>query len=173
MLRNYLRATGKDRMALNLLIYRYKTLSNITTDLSRCGMGLGIDPDLLSLTVTEPQADKDSKLGQLHHSERRERACVFCQDPFGERLCRHRGNAQLDGDERTDKCAKCRLRFSIKVALKGQTSIVIAHRLSTVLRADQILVVQDGRIVERGVHADLLASGHLYSELYHRQFSAA
>jgi ATP-binding cassette subfamily B protein len=72
-----------------------------------------------------------------------------------------------------DSESEAAIQKAFEIALKGQTSIVIAHRLSTVLKADQILVVQDGRIVERGVHADLLASGHLYSELYHRQFSAA
>jgi ATP-binding cassette subfamily B protein len=72
-----------------------------------------------------------------------------------------------------DSESEAAIQKAFEIALKGQTSIVIAHRLSTVLKADQILVVQDGRIVERGVHADLLANGHLYSELYHRQFSAA
>ncbi|HLM63772.1 MAG TPA: ABC transporter ATP-binding protein [Acidimicrobiales bacterium] len=52
-------------------------------------------------------------------------------------------------------------------ALAGRTSLVIAHRLSTITAADQILVVEDGRIVERGHHADLLAAGGLYADLYH------
>jgi ATP-binding cassette subfamily B protein len=72
-----------------------------------------------------------------------------------------------------DSESEAAIQKAFEIALKGQTSIVIAHRLSTVLKADQILVVQGGRIVERGVHADLLASGHLYSELYLRQFSSA
>jgi ATP-binding cassette subfamily B protein/subfamily B ATP-binding cassette protein MsbA len=54
--------------------------------------------------------------------------------------------------------------------LAGRTSVVIAHRLSTVRNADQILVIEDGRIVERGTHASLLAAGGLYADLYHRQF---
>jgi ATP-binding cassette subfamily B protein/subfamily B ATP-binding cassette protein MsbA len=53
--------------------------------------------------------------------------------------------------------------------LAGRTSVVIAHRLSTIRRADQILVIEGGRIRERGTHADLLARGGLYAELYTRQ----
>lgn len=54
--------------------------------------------------------------------------------------------------------------------LKSRTSFVIAHRLSTVRNADQVLVIDEGRIVERGTHAELLARGGLYADLYHRQF---
>src|SRR5882757_3003610 len=57
------------------------------------------------------------------------------------------------------------------VALSGRTAIVIAHRLSTVRAADEILVVEDGRIIERGPHRTLLAAGGRYAELYHTQFS--
>jgi ATP-binding cassette, subfamily B, bacterial len=56
-------------------------------------------------------------------------------------------------------------------ALAGRTAIVIAHRLSTVRGADQILVVDDGRIVQRGRHHELLAEGGLYADLYHTQFA--
>jgi ATP-binding cassette subfamily B protein len=55
-------------------------------------------------------------------------------------------------------------------ALAGRTSLVIAHRLSTVRNADLILVVEDGRIVQRGTHAGLLAQGGLYAHLYRTQF---
>jgi ATP-binding cassette subfamily B protein len=55
-------------------------------------------------------------------------------------------------------------------ALSGRTSLVIAHRLSTVRNADQILVVDDGRIVQRGSHVQLLAEGGLYADLYRTQF---
>jgi ATP-binding cassette subfamily B protein len=50
--------------------------------------------------------------------------------------------------------------------MAGRTSLVIAHRLSTITEADVILVVEQGRIVERGRHDELLAEGGLYSELY-------
>ena len=55
-------------------------------------------------------------------------------------------------------------------ALEGRTAIVIAHRLSTIREADTILVVEQGRIVERGAHAELLAAGGRYAQLYRKQF---
>ncbi|HEY7284467.1 MAG TPA: ATP-binding cassette domain-containing protein, partial [Vicinamibacterales bacterium] len=53
--------------------------------------------------------------------------------------------------------------------MRGRTSIVVSHRISTVRRADQILVMDDGRIVERGTHDDLVGRGGLYAELYRKQ----
>lgn len=58
---------------------------------------------------------------------------------------------------------------ALRVALKGRTSIVIAHRLSTVMEADQILVLEKGLIVERGTHEELISKGGLYSDLFARQ----
>ena len=55
-------------------------------------------------------------------------------------------------------------------ALVGRTSLVIAHRLSTIHNADLVLVLDGGRIVEQGRHADLLAADGLYAELYRTQF---
>jgi ATP-binding cassette subfamily B protein len=61
------------------------------------------------------------------------------------------------------------VQAALQSALKGRTSIVIAHRLSTVRDADQILVLEKGQIVERGKHDELVASGGLYADLYNRQ----
>jgi len=58
---------------------------------------------------------------------------------------------------------------ALREALRGRTSIVIAHRLSTVMEADQILVLDQGRIIERGKHDELIGRGGLYSELFLRQ----
>ena len=62
------------------------------------------------------------------------------------------------------------IQRALGTLLEGRTSIVIAHRLSTIRTADLILVVADGRIVERGTHAELLEKSGLYADLYRRQF---
>ena len=54
--------------------------------------------------------------------------------------------------------------------LRGRTSLVIAHRLSTVINADLILVMDEGRLVESGRHEDLLEQGGIYADLYQTQF---
>jgi ATP-binding cassette, subfamily B, bacterial len=69
-----------------------------------------------------------------------------------------------------DSESEVAVQRALKTALAGRTSLVIAHRLSTVREADAILVVQDGRIVERGRHAELLERNGLYAELYRTQF---
>ena len=62
------------------------------------------------------------------------------------------------------------MQQALETALRGRTSLVIAHRLSTVREADQILVIEAGQVVERGTHEELLAAGGLYAELYQTQF---
>ena len=69
-----------------------------------------------------------------------------------------------------DSESEAAVQQALAEALEGRTSIVIAHRLSTVRAADLILVVEDGRVVERGTHPDLLARGGRYAELYETQF---
>ena len=56
--------------------------------------------------------------------------------------------------------------------MKGRTTLVIAHRLATVLKADRIIVLDEGRIVATGKHADLVAEGGLYARLAKLQFDA-
>ncbi|CAM5669617.1 ABC transporter ATP-binding protein OS=Streptomyces antimycoticus OX=68175 GN=SANT12839_078510 PE=4 SV=1 [Streptomyces antimycoticus] len=69
-----------------------------------------------------------------------------------------------------DSTSEADVQAALGEALEGRTAVVIAHRLSTVRAADLILVVEDGRIVERGTHTALLAAGGRYEELYRTQF---
>jgi ATP-binding cassette subfamily B protein len=69
-----------------------------------------------------------------------------------------------------DSESEALIQDALKRVMAGRTSIVIAHRLSTVLAADQILVLDRGKIVESGTHAVLMANGGLYARLYETQF---
>ncbi len=70
-----------------------------------------------------------------------------------------------------DSESEAAVQAALKTALTGRTSLVIAHRLSTIREADQILVIDEGQVRERGTHEALLAAGGLYAELYHTQFA--
>jgi len=70
-----------------------------------------------------------------------------------------------------DSESEAAIQRALKTALFGRTSLVIAHRLSTIRDADQILVIDAGRIRERGTHDELLTAGGLYAELYRTQFA--
>lgn len=70
-----------------------------------------------------------------------------------------------------DSESEAAIQRALKTALAGRTSLVIAHRLSTIREADQILVVDAGRIRERGTHEELLAKGGAYAALYQTQFA--
>ncbi|WP_327005451.1 ABC transporter ATP-binding protein/permease [Dactylosporangium sp. NBC_01737] len=72
-----------------------------------------------------------------------------------------------------DSESEAAVQRALAEALTGRTALVIAHRLSTIRDADQILVVDDGRIVERGTHESLVAAAGLYAELYRTQFAVA
>lgn len=72
-----------------------------------------------------------------------------------------------------DSTSEAAVQEALGEALAGRTAVVIAHRLSTVQAADLILVVEEGRIVERGTHTELLAAGGRYEELYRTQFAPA
>jgi len=69
-----------------------------------------------------------------------------------------------------DSQSEALIQDALKTVMAGRTSIVIAHRLSTILAADVILVLDRGRVVERGTHAELLEAGGLYAHLYETQF---
>ena len=69
-----------------------------------------------------------------------------------------------------DSESEVAVQRALAAALEGRTSLVIAHRLSTVLNADKILVIDAGRVVESGTHGELLTGGGLYAELYRTQF---
>ncbi|MGY1637500.1 ABC transporter ATP-binding protein [Geodermatophilus sp. SYSU D00742] len=70
-----------------------------------------------------------------------------------------------------DSESEVAVQHALDTALTGRTSLVIAHRLSTIRSADQILVIDDGRIAESGTHAELLALGGRYADLYRTQFA--
>ena len=62
------------------------------------------------------------------------------------------------------------IQDAIGTVIKGRTSFMIAHRLSTIVHADMILLVHDGRIIERGTHAELMQQRGEYYKLYTRQY---
>nr|WP_241843827.1 MULTISPECIES: ABC transporter ATP-binding protein [Streptomyces] len=70
-----------------------------------------------------------------------------------------------------DSESEAAIQRALTIALRNRTSLVIAHRLSTIREADQILVIDGGRVRESGTHEELLAEGGLYAELYHTQFN--
>ena len=72
-------------------------------------------------------------------------------------------------DTRTEE----RIQSAMDNLMKGRTSFVIAHRLSTIRDADLILVMNEGDIIEQGMHAELLAAGGFYANLYNSQFEKA
>ncbi|MEQ1913518.1 MAG: ATP-binding cassette domain-containing protein, partial [Sideroxydans sp.] len=63
------------------------------------------------------------------------------------------------------------VQAALETLMQGRTSLVVAHRLSTIEKADRIVVLQKGQIVEAGTHAELLAKGKVYAQLHRTQFS--
>ena len=71
-----------------------------------------------------------------------------------------------------DTMTELRIQRAFETLMQGRTSFIVAHRLSTIQNADQILVMNQGRIIEQGTHAELLAKGGFYANLYNSQFAA-
>ena len=69
-----------------------------------------------------------------------------------------------------DATSEYLIQQALETLLQGRTSLIIAHRLSTILGADKIIVLDQGRVVESGKHAELLAAHGLYATLYQQQF---
>jgi ATP-binding cassette subfamily B protein len=76
-----------------------------------------------------------------------------------------------DSTSSVDLQTEYRIQQALDSLMKGRTSIVIAQRISTVLNADQILVLQEGRIADRGNHEDLMENSPLYADIYHSQLA--
>ena len=72
-----------------------------------------------------------------------------------------------------DNTTETMIQQALDELCRGRTTIVVAHRLSTIKNADMIAVIDDGRIIEQGTHEELLAKNGLYSNLYHGQFREA
>ena len=72
-----------------------------------------------------------------------------------------------------DTRTELRIQKAFATMMEGKTSFIVAHRLSTILEADKILVMKDGNIIEQGTHKELLANGGFYRELYYSQFASA
>src|SRR5690606_38126571 len=71
-----------------------------------------------------------------------------------------------------DSATEAEVQGALDEAAQGRTTLMVAHRLSTVAGADEIIVLDQGRIAERGTHADLLANERLYADLWRRQARA-
>jgi ATP-binding cassette subfamily B protein len=74
-----------------------------------------------------------------------------------------------DSTSSVDLSTEAKIQRALDTLMRGRTSIVIAQRISTVLKADQILVLDKGRVVARGAHAELMESSPIYAEIYHSQ----
>jgi ATP-binding cassette subfamily B protein len=70
-----------------------------------------------------------------------------------------------------DTRTEIRIQKAFATMMQGRTSFIVAHRLSTILEADKILVMKDGNVIEQGTHKELLANGGFYTELYNSQFA--
>ncbi|MBX5482642.1 MAG: ABC transporter ATP-binding protein [Myxococcaceae bacterium] len=110
----------------------------------------------------------DSRLGEggATLSQGQRQLIAFARAVIGDPRVLILDEATASIDTRTEAL----IQQALATLLKGRSSVVIAHRLSTIRNADQILVIDNGRIVERGTHDELIARQGAYAELYSRQF---
>jgi ATP-binding cassette subfamily B protein len=150
-----------DSLAANV---RYGRLDASDGDVTRAAVAAGLE-DLIRELPGGIHTVVGERGHQLSGGERQRVAIAraILKDP-----------AVLVLDEATsamDSRLERQIREALAALAHGRTTFVIAHRLSTVVAADQILVFDEGRIVERGTHRELLARGGLYASLYHQQFA--
>ena len=126
----------------------------------------------------EADARADEMLAQLGLADHRKKFPATLSGGERQRLAIARmllkAPAVVILDEATahlDSGSEAAVQAALDEALTGRTSIVIAHRLSTVRQADSIVVLDHGRVVDQGTHAELLARGGVYAELYRTQFA--
>ena len=116
----------------------------------------------------------------IHSSTGSERQWTYFQQTQGAKFLRHSPlqkftinviDPKHSATAHLDSESEAAVQRALAAALRGRTALVIAHRLSTVRAADQILVLDQGRVVERGTHDELVTRGGLYADLYRTQFA--
>ena len=113
-------------------------------------------------------------LGKLHRSKRPSFKIWLRKTlaPFLPQLFKNAPILILDeATSSLDTQSERRIQEALSALMQNRTTLVIAHRLSTVEKADRIIVLERGKIVESGTHSELLALGGQYASLYHMQFS--
>ena len=133
--------------------------------------------DLLAEDLAEGETQRDRRL--LAKVQTVQGQCLRLQNILDDFLSFARAMARdpriLLLDEATssvDSEAEGRIQRGVDLLMAGRTAIVVAHRLSTILHADEILVIHHGRVVERGKHHDLLTQPGVYHRLYHLQIGS-